>query len=318
MSILEKTKRGKNRGPYRILLYGREGIGKSTWAAGAPDPYFLCENAGTDELDVARNDEIRTWEALVSGIDELRTAKHGYKSVVIDTVDWVEPIIYEYVCRKGGKLRPDGTADIEAFGYQKGYVSALDQWRLLASKLEHLQAERKTHVILLGHSQIRTFNNPADTNYDRYELKIHKTAAGFLKEWPNAVLFANYEVFVKTQSDKDKKGKGIGDGTRLIHTVPHPSWDAKNRYSLPDTIPLPATGGWAEFEAAVARGEGAQSAQPEKKEPRGLDEIGKEIDSLLARLDKQSNATAIDAVKRAGGDAAKLELLAEWMRQLVA
>ena len=51
MSELEKIHTGKK--PPRIMLYGTEGIGKSTFAAQAPSPIFLPTEDGLGEIDCA-------------------------------------------------------------------------------------------------------------------------------------------------------------------------------------------------------------------------------------------------------------------------
>ena len=143
----------------------------------------------------------------------------------------------------GGK-----TADsIEDYGYGKGYVYALDEWRRLVARLERLMTTRSMNVLLLGHSQVKPFNNPEGVNFDRYTLKVQQRAGDFLKEWVKAILFVNYEILAH-KSAGDMKAKGVGDGARVMHTQRRPAFDAGNRYGLPAEMQFD----FAEFEGYVS------------------------------------------------------------------
>lgn len=250
---LAKVTRGKLAKPVRVLLYGVEGVGKSTFAACAPDPIFLGTESGTSELDVARFPEPARWDDALGAVAELTNDPHEYKTLVVDTLDWLEPLCWEKVCQRPddrGKTRES----IEDFGYGKGYTAALDEWRMLLARLEMLRTKRGMHVVLLAHSWIKPFKNPEGDDFDRYELKLHAKAGGLLKEWCDAVLFARYETLV--EKDKNKRVRGISTGARLMHTTRTAAWDAKNRYDLPDTMPLD----WGSFRDAVAARRPAEPA----------------------------------------------------------
>lgn len=285
---LKNVKKGRLETPLCVVLYGPEGIGKSTFAANAPDPIFLGSEDGTSELDVARFPMPDSWAACIEALDELN-GEHEYKTVVIDTADWIEPLIHDHVCKEGQK------ESIEDFGYGKGYVLALEEWRLLFNKLDALRLQRGMHVIILAHSQVKAFRNPVGDDYDRYELKLHGKAAALVKEWPKAVLFANYKTYTK---EKDGRVRGVGDGSRVVYTEHRPAWDAKNRYDLPYEMPL----NWDEFERSARAG----SANVEQL----MVEINKLTES--AKPDVQARAKA--AIERASGDARKLAQLADWLR----
>lgn len=236
---LAAVKRGRVEQPLRVVLYGPEGIGKSTFAANAPAPIFLGAEDGTAQLDVARFPEPRAWADVFDAVRELTTAEHSYQTLAIDTLDWLEPTCWEHVCKTGGK------ADIEAFGYGKGYVAALEEWRRLLAALDALRARCGMHVVILAHAHVKPFNNPDGENFDRYTMKVHEKAAGLVKEWSDAVLFAQYETFTKKDG---AKSKGFSTGARVVHTERRAAWDAKNRFGLPETIALD----WESFFASVA------------------------------------------------------------------
>jgi hypothetical protein len=286
---LKNVKKGRLETPLCVVLYGPEGIGKSTFAANAPAPIFLGSEDGTSELDVARFPMPDSWGACMEALDELASAEHDYRTIVIDTADWIEPLIHDHVCQEGSNN------SIEDFGYGKGYVLALEEWRKLLGKLDALRMQRGMHVVILAHSQVKAFRNPVGDDYDRYELKLHGKAAALIKEWPKAVLFANYKTYTR---EKDGRVRGIGDGSRVVYTEHRPAWDAKNRYDLPYEMPL----NWEDFERA-ARAGWANSEQ-----------LLLEIEKLLSEAKPDIQGRARSAIERASGDHRKLSQLADWIR----
>ena len=298
--------RGKQDVPFSILLYGPEGIGKSSFAAGAPSPLFIDAEGGTTHLDVARVHP-RSWADIRTFITSLGQDTQGFKTLVIDTLDWVEQLIWQHVCAR------DKKQDIEAYGYGKGYVTAMQEWRGLVADLERMQAATKMNVILLAHSHIKAYQNPEGENFDRYQLKLNDKAAGLVKEWPDAVLFANYQQFTKKDG---AKAKGFSTGERYVYSVRTATYDAKNRYGLPETMPL----SWAEF-AKFARPQATKDLLNE------ITKLGEEMQPLEDRLMIQQLADRMDpgvrkeclaALDRAGTDNDKLSKLYHWATSQVA
>lgn len=289
---LSNVKKGRLETPLCVVLYATEGVGKSTFAADAPKPIFLGAEDGTAHLDIARFPVPATWEECLEALDVLRSETHDYKSVVIDTADWIEPLIHDFVCREGGKK------SIEEFSYGKGFSAALDYWRELTKKLDALRANGM-NVIVLAHAQVKTFRNPVGDDYDRYELKLHGKASSLLKEWANAVLFANYKTYTR---EKEGRVRAIGDGSRVVFTEHRPAWDAKNRYGLPYELPL----SWAEFEQAARVGE-----------PASTEKLLPEIEALQALASPEIQARAKAGIAKANGDARTLAKLADWLRSKV-
>lgn len=273
----------------RILLYGVEGVGKSTFASNAPSPIFLAAEDGTSELDVRRFPEPRAWSETFEAISSLTVDQHSYRTLVIDTVDWLEPICWAHVCTRGK------WESIEDAGYGKGFTAALDQWRLLLSSLERLRHARQMHIIMLAHSWTKTFKNPEGEDFDRYEMKLNAKAGGLLKEWCDVVLFARDEIFAH-KDEKTKRVRGVHSGARVIRTRRTAAFDAKNRYDLPDTIPLD----WQAFADAVAA---HKPADPAKLKER----IGK----LLEQAPDELKARVQAALDKVGDDAAKLARIAD-------
>lgn len=263
MTLAAVTK-GKLRKPMRIVLYGVDKIGKSTFAASAPRPIFIGAEDGTSEIDVARFPEPHTWGDILDAVHVLTEEDHPYQTVAIDTLDWAERFLWRDLCARHGKKA------IEDFPYGKGYNFALDDWNVLLSRLDALRARRGMTIILLAHAWIRNFKNPTGDDFDRYEMKVHAKAGGLVKEWVDAVLFADYETFTTKKGDgPGARSRGVSDGARIIHTQRRPAFDAGNRYGLPLTLPL----SWDDFAEAVKNGA-----------PEDLTALRASVDDLLPRV----------------------------------
>lgn len=247
---LGAVQRGRVAKPHRIVLYGPEGIGKSTFGAGAPAPIFLPVEDGTGHLDVARFPKAETWREAREAVRTLVTEKHEYQTLVLDTLDALEPLLWRHMIERdkfADERQKTPLRDIESYGFGKGYAKALEDWRALLKDLEAVTA-KGMHVVLLAHSQVKSFKNPAGDDYDRYELKIHAKAAGLFKEWCDSLLFANYETFAK-KDQATKRVRGVDTGARLIFTERRAAYDAKHRGNLPESLPL----SWQDFVAESAR-----------------------------------------------------------------
>lgn len=240
--------KGRRKTPDKLVLMGLDGVGKSTFASQAPDPVFICAEDGVDELDVARIEPSpKTMADLYACLDSLMTEEHEFASLVIDTLDWLEPILTAGVCERNGWRDSKGNPDIEKPGYGKGYVAVADEWRRLLAALDALRDKRGMQVILLAHAAIKRFANPAAEDYDRYELKLDKRAAALVREWVKFMGFATWEEFVASPDEqKAARAKGVSTGVRIIKTQRSAAWDAKCRVVMPDEIPLD----WNTYEEA--------------------------------------------------------------------
>lgn len=226
--MLNITK-GKINRAQKVVIYGPEGIGKSSLAAQFPDPLIIDTEGGTSHLDVRRIDKPQSWEEMLAIVKEV-AATHGVcKTLVIDTADWAEQLITTYLCTKYKQN------SIESFGYGKGYVYMSEEFARLLSACD-LCIAVGIHVVITAHAKMRKFEQPDEMGaYDRWEMKLSRQTAPLLKEWCDMLLFCNYQTFVVTSENDTKKAQG---GKRVMYTSHHPAWDAKTRVSLPDILDL--------------------------------------------------------------------------------
>lgn len=224
---------GKIIKPQKVVIYGPEGIGKSTFAAQFPKPLFIDTEGSTSHLEVDRLPRPTSWQMLKQYIKDLKGDTMGYHTLVIDTADWAERLCEEAICQSNGKV------GIEDFGYGKGYTYVKEEFGRLLDSLSDL-IDAGMNVVLTAHSIIRKFELPEETGaYDRYELKLGQKAgnqcAALAKEWADMVLFVNYKEIVITTKDNKKKVSG---GKRVMYTAHNPCWDAKNRHALAEELPF--------------------------------------------------------------------------------
>lgn len=222
---------GKTGGALKVVIYGPEGIGKSTLAAHFPRPVFIDTEGSTRHMDVARTEKPTSWAMLMEQVEYIRANPGMCSSLIIDTADWAEQLCIDGICASK-KL-----TGIEDMGYGKGYVYLAEEYGRLLNALEEIVG-RGVHVVLTAHAMMRKFEQPDEMGaYDRWELKLQKKTSALVKEWSDLLLFANYKTMSVATDDKSKKFKAQG-GRRVMYTTHHPCWDAKNRLGLPEELPL--------------------------------------------------------------------------------
>lgn len=229
-----KITKGKRARAQKVVIYGTEGIGKSSLASQFPEPLFIDTEGSTDNMDVARLDKPTSWIMLNNQIAFVKANPTVCKTLVIDTIDWAESLCVDNLCAMHGKK------GIEDFGYGNGYVYAKEEMGRFLNKLQDL-IEIGINVVLTAHAQIRKFELPDEMgSYDKYELKLGKKTssqtAPLVKEWADLLLFCNYKTYLISQ-EKSTKKKAQGN-QRVMYTEHNPAWDAKNRHGLPSELPL--------------------------------------------------------------------------------
>jgi len=226
--------RGKIPSAQKVVCYGPEGIGKSTFASKFPDPLFIDTEGSTTHMDVMRTQRPSSWTMLMEQVTFIKNNPGMCKTLIIDTCDWAEMLCAKHICDKAN------VKGIEDFGYGKGYTWLEEEFGRFLNLLSEVITQG-INVVITAHAQMRKFEQPDEMGaYDRWELKLEKKTSALLKEWADMVLFANYKtlvVNVDNQGTAKGKNKPQG-GSRVMYTTHHPCWDAKNRHDLAPELPF--------------------------------------------------------------------------------
>lgn len=307
VSRLAAVQRGRQKSARRILIHGAGGLGKTTLAASAPAPIFLDCNQGSSGFDVARytfDDNGRTkpesFEELLAALRDIAKTGYssGFRTVVVDVLSDVEPLIWAEVIRKDGKAR---SIEEVGGGYGKGVKAAIDEWRRMVAVLEECWRSG-LHVVLLDHSSVQKEKNATGADYGSFLPKIDPGASRFLHTWSDLTLFLQVDTVLVPDDANDRKAKKLfaeSSGKRLLHARPAAEWLAKSRPELPDPIEMPSAGGWDFLETLVlkARIEEFAKTLPEERRDRALDALNKAGDDLAA-LTKLDDHCAAEAAKK--------------------
>lgn len=230
--------RGKKSTAKKIVIYGTEGIGKSTFASKFPNPLFIDTEDSTKDMDVARFDKPTSWEMLLQQVKYVLNNPECCRTLVIDTADWAEQLEIASLCAQ------KGWSGLEDAGYGKGYQYSAEEFGKLLNLLSDV-TEKGIHIVMTAHAWLRKIELPDEMGaYDHWEMKTSKKVAPMIREWADAVFFANYKtIVVNVDGQGAQKGKNKAQGgSRVMYTAHHPCWDAKNRYDLPDEMPFEYVG----------------------------------------------------------------------------
>jgi AAA domain-containing protein len=222
--------------PPIIVVHGLPGIGKTTFAQNFPGPVFIqTEDGCPTGLEIATFGLCETFAAVVEALGHLGTQPHEYKTLVVDSLDKLEPLVLAAVCADRGY------ASIESPGYGKGWIEADKWWLDFFRGCEWLRRTRNMTIVLIAHSEITTVNDPRVASYTSYQLRLHKRARALVEDSADLVAFLASDVVIKTEQAGFGKTRARADGgsTRWLHTEGRPAFIAKNRYGMPERIAVP-------------------------------------------------------------------------------
>lgn len=252
---LSNLKSSASTNPPIVVMYGVDGIGKTSLAAEWPDPLYLPTEGERPPSDVEMQTPgtIETYDALLDIFGELLTEDHEFKTVIVDSLDGLENLVWDATCERLS------VSSIEEPGYGKGYVEADTEWREFLGGVGAL-SRAGINVVMLAHPEIVRFDSPTTDPYSRYTLKMHKRANALVREQADVVAFMNYRISLKEKEVGHKKTVTHAEGgkERQIHLVEGAGFVAKNRFSMPDSITYKKGGGydalsgfWAPAEATT-------------------------------------------------------------------
>lgn len=228
--------------PQRIVLYGLHGIGKTSFAASAKKPIFVITEDGLGELDVPHFPLANTFEEVLEALGALGSGEHDYETVVIDSLDWLQPLVWDATCRRLN------VKSIEEPGYGKGYVENMREWDIFFDYITALRNVKGMTVIMIAHNEIVRVEDPVHPAYDMHDLKLHKKACARVKEFADIIAFATMSTIVTTEKGAFNKtrARAIDDMSngRILCLSPSAAYVAKHRTNMPDKIPFV----WTEFE----------------------------------------------------------------------
>jgi hypothetical protein len=312
ISRLAKTQKGKLKTALRCVFYGPEGVGKTTLASYSPEPIWLDIEDGSSRLNVARyqwRDEVgghvpRTYADVLAAVADLATNKHDYRTLVVDTIDRLEALIWAHMIERDKARVKGGVETIEDYGYGKGYNIAVDEWRAFCARLDHLRAMRGMHIVLIAHGHVKMFKNPEGDDYERYGLQVNEKAGGFLKGWADVVGFCRFDEGAGKLKGA-LKAKGWSTGKRYLNLTRTAAYDAKGRGGMPGELELDEANPWAPFQRAI-----------DDADQLGVEALCSLIQAEVARIDDEAVTKKVAEALNKAIEKKDTEALNRYLQQL--
>lgn len=241
MSVWSKLRKVKAEDAPRLLIYGPPKMGKTTLASEFPGAIFLQVEDGTpggNELNSFG--KLDSFAEVMQALGSLYTETHEFKTIVIDSLDKLEPMVWAALCAE------KKWESIETPGYGKGYTEADNLWRDLVSGLNALRTDLGMTIIVICHSEIERFDDPSTASYSQYQLRLHKRARAIFSDEVDAILLVKQDVAIKQEEQGFNKTRAVAEGiNRFIFCEARPAFLAGNRYGLPAKIRFDKGKGYA-------------------------------------------------------------------------
>jgi len=237
---LTKITRGIQAEPFRFLVYGVEGVGKSVFATQAPDPIFVTTEDGAGRIDVPKFPLAESFDEVIGNLNALLIEQHSFGTVVIDSIDWLEKLAVQKILEDNPKMKT-----LADFGYGQGYARLIPLFEQIIDMLNQLRRKKTMHIVLISHSKMEKIEDPSGGAYDQSSPRLDRRINGLVREWVDIIGFATYAI----TKVEEKAGFGTRtvakpvkdqDGNdRILYLESTPAIVAKNRYSgMPNKMPL--------------------------------------------------------------------------------
>ncbi|MBU2788615.1 ATP-binding protein [Acidithiobacillus sp. VAN18-1] len=229
--------------PVRMILYGKNGIGKTTFGAGMPQPFILAVEDGIGPMPVMYDRaHHKTYDQIVGTLMEVGGYFQSgrFRSLVVDSMDALQVKVFDKILSEHGKKH------IGDFSYGKGYELFKQEWESFKDLMERFRVELGANVLLIAQCDSRTIADPINGDHNSNTMRLDKRASGVLRDWADLVGFAQLE----SNPIRNKDGEIVRlqeTGRRILRTSPSEAFDAKNRFNLPPTLPL----AWVAVEQAI-------------------------------------------------------------------
>lgn len=268
MAISLASLRTNTTRPPRIVIYGTTGVGKTDFASCAPNPVFLGAEDGLADIEGIKAWDISSYKDAIDAISVLYHDKHDFQTVVLDTADAFEPMVWAQVCATVKHEKGKPITNILDYGWGKGFEHASPLWTEFLAGLTALRNERSMCVIVCAHAKVQTVKSPDADDYEKFALRLDRHAEMQLRGWCDAMFFADYvKTVIATGREGQDRHRAVGKGDRVIYTEERPAFYAKNRYSLPPVLPFLKGQGWNTFVTEQAKAHAAKAASPAAMQP---------------------------------------------------
>lgn len=305
MSLI--TRKSNPNKPPVVMIYGREGTGKSTLGARAPNPIFVSPEGGSDRLSTAEGNpvdempNVSNWQSARGAIKSILKEDHSFKTLVLDSADWLEKLCHAEIIGNSGKSITTVNG-----GYGAGYRQAEQMHREIIADLSEIREKRNMNIVICAHAHVKQAKDPEMLHdYDTYEIKCHEFVSALWREWVEGLFFVRFETFTKV-SDDTEKARALGTDKRILYTVQRPSFQAKNRFNMPPDMEF-TLDFWNEFMKYASKGAQAETAE----------QILLEIEQLHALVkDAQTSKAVGETIVKAGGNPAMLNQIRTRLKEI--
>lgn len=250
--------------PPKIIVYGRNGIGKSRFALKAPSPIFLDLDENIYELPCVSSRtvgfSIKSYEDVIEFLALLFNQDHDFKTLVIDSLSSLEKLITQKVCKDAN------VTSLASFQYGHGYLKMLPLWEKILNQLKTFWDKKEMIIIMLAHFKEKKEENLTGANYQQYQINLYEKASELLRNWCSAVLFADDKVEVKDERlEFNKVISKVFKSERVLYTDGGTTFLAKNTYGLPSEIALDWNVFYSHVEAYYQKFNQPSTLEKEKK-----------------------------------------------------